>query len=82
MSIKPENALPHFTALSNFAKINNQLNTTARLQATFNPINAIAKQFEEKWKKPDRELRSKIALLGQTLTGSATFNKHKNTKSS
>ena len=62
--------------------IRDRLNTTAKLQATFNPINAITKQFEEKWKKPDRELRSKIALLGQTLTGSATFNKHKNTKSS
>ena len=82
LSIKPKNALPHFTALSNYAKINEQLNASVRLQGAFNPITTLAKQFEEKWKKPERELRSRMALLGQIFTGSATFNKQKNTKSS
>ena len=81
MSLKPENALPHFSGLSNFAKIDNQLNATVRLQATFNPTNALAKHFAETWIKPERELRSRMAVSVQPVTGSATFNKQKNTKS-
>ena len=81
LSLKPKNALLHFSGLSNFAKIDDQLNATVRLQATFNPTNALAKHFAETWKKPERELRSRMALSVQTYTGSATFNKQKNTKS-
>ena len=82
LSIKPKNAFPNFNAFSSFAKINDQLNATAKLQATFNPINTLSKRLEETWKKPERELRSRMALVGQPFTGSATFNKQKNTKSS
>ena len=74
--------MPNFNAFSSFAKINDQLNATAKLQATFNPINTLSKRLEETWKKPERELRSRMALVGQPFTGSATFNKQKNTKSS